>query len=77
MIHDENTTLQDIFSFLIFYYPDLNENQHCAGKNSRETPESHDLGVAWCRRIFRNQDKSEPVPKYSRIFRNHSDLSSP
>ena len=30
-----------------------------------------------CRRIFRNQDKSEPVPKYPRIFRNHSDLSSP
>ena len=36
-----------------------------------------DLAVARCRRIFRNQDKSEPVPKYPRIFRNHSDLSSP
>ena len=32
-------------------------------------------GLLRCRRIFRNQDESEPVPKYPRIFRNHSDLS--
>lgn len=31
--------------------------------------------VSRCRRIFRNQDKSELVPKNPRIFRNHSHLS--
>ena len=43
--------------------------------SSRTANPTHYQWVIPYHRIFRNQDKSEPVPQNPRIFRNHSHLS--